>query len=199
MSQSQERRFVRQLVRLEDDAWRLFWQSYAPPLLDFVRLALGWPAEQSEEIVQMTFVRCVQSIRTYDHDRGGLMGWLKAVARNEAHSLTRRDRRHRGNTSPPDVQPQVAAQLAEAIDCQPLPQELVQRQDVQAIVRGCLMRLPERQREVMILKYLDGLPVARIATRLELTDSAVESLLSRGREAFRQMLTGKMKIGEILE
>jgi len=52
-----------------------------------VRLRLGCAQELAEEIVHMTFIRCVRSIKTFDLARGRLFGWLNAIARNEAHTL----------------------------------------------------------------------------------------------------------------
>lgn len=55
----------------------------------------------------------------------------------------------------------------------------------EAVVEA-LRSLPEAQRVVLALHYLDGLPVHEVARHLERSDSAVESLLARGRAAFKQ-------------
>jgi DNA-directed RNA polymerase specialized sigma24 family protein len=44
------------------------------------------------------------------------------------------------------------------------------------------------QRAVLVLHYLDVLPVSEIAAELERSESSIESLLSRGRESFRRAL-----------
>jgi RNA polymerase sigma-70 factor (ECF subfamily) len=45
--------------------------------------------------------------------------------------------------------------------------------------------LPTRYGEVLEWKYIDGMPVAEIARRLEIGPKAAESLLTRARVAFR--------------
>ena len=46
--------------------------------------------------------------------------------------------------------------------------------------------LPDRQEAALRAKYLDGLSVAQIAAQWNETPKAIESLLSRAREAFRE-------------
>ena len=81
---------VERLAQLDDSAWEEFCRKYSGPLLAGMRLRFGVSQELAEEIVHMTFIRCVKSIKTFDPARGGLFGWLNAIARNEAHTLLRK-------------------------------------------------------------------------------------------------------------
>ena len=49
-----------------------------------------------------------------------------------------------------------------------------------------LALVPLMQREALVLRYLDGLSVAEVASLLQRSVSATESLLARGRASFRQ-------------
>ena len=51
---------------------------------------------------------------------------------------------------------------------------------------AALMRVPSPQREALTLRYLDGLSVPEVAAALNRSVSAAESLLARGRVAFRR-------------
>ena len=53
-------------------------------------------------------------------------------------------------------------------------------------VEAALAELPGEQRVVMVLRYLDQLPVREIASTIGRSEKATESLLSRAREAFRR-------------
>jgi RNA polymerase sigma factor (sigma-70 family) len=57
-------------------------------------------------------------------------------------------------------------------------------------VADALERLEDDYARVLILRYLDDLPVRTIAERLRETESAVESRLTRARDAFRKLLGG---------
>ena len=51
---------------------------------------------------------------------------------------------------------------------------------------SALRSLPTLQRAAIVLRYLDGLSVREVAAAIGKSESATESLLSRGREQFRR-------------
>ncbi len=184
---------------MDDDAWQAFCRLYAPNLTSFVRVYFGCDAEQAEEIIQMTFVRCVRSIRTFDSARGRLADWLKGIARNEGITCLARSRRPGEAVQWSQASMEARQGLVKLIDQQPLPQEMLARQDMRELVQGCLAALSERHRQALVMKYLEGLKVADIALALGLSEKAAESLLTRSRESFRRLLVGKTLAAEILE
>jgi RNA polymerase sigma-70 factor (ECF subfamily) len=60
------------------------------------------------------------------------------------------------------------------------------QQELRSGVEAALSKLPGEQRIVLVLRYLDRLPVREIATTIGRSEKATESLLSRAREAFRK-------------
>ena len=60
--------------------------------------------------------------------------------------------------------------------------------DDRALVREALQRLPERQREVLLLRYYDDLSEAEIAKRLGCAPGTVKSAAARALRALRLML-----------
>ncbi len=195
-AKDQEKALVRRLVRMEGGAWEAFCREYARPLLGFVEWSFGCSREQAEDVVQMTFVRCVKSIRTFNPAMGGLFGWLKAVARNEAHTCLRKDLRNPADVALSAVPPRVADEMLSTLDSRSLPDALLARKDVRLAIQETLMRMNPRHREVLILKYVDGLKVATIASRLGSSEKAVESLLSRSRESFRGLFRTRIPQGD---
>ena len=192
MDSREENALVRRLARGDEAAWEAFCAEYAAVLVQFVGLAFGCGPEKSEEIVQMTFLRCVRSIGTFGPARGRLFPWLKAVARNEARSCLR-GRLHGGVELPLSAVPQhVVDQLADAIDRTPLPDELLARKDTQMLIRECLAELNTRHRQALLWKYVEEQKVAQIAGRLRVSEKAAESLLTRARESFKNALLGKL-------
>jgi RNA polymerase sigma-70 factor (ECF subfamily) len=58
-------------------------------------------------------------------------------------------------------------------------------------VASALQALPERQRAALVLSYFEGLSNVEAAGALELSVSALESLLVRARRALRQELQSR--------
>ena len=60
-----------------------------------------------------------------------------------------------------------------------------------AALDAALASLPERQRQAVILRHLEGLSNPEIATILEIGVEAVESLTARGKRALAAALAGQ--------
>lgn len=199
MDSFEERNLVPLLVAMDDDAWRELCRLYSGSLAGFARMCFGCDSQKAQEIVQMTFVRCVRSIGTFDPSRGGLLNWLRAIARNEGMTLLGGPLQGRQEVPLSMIPSQISQDIAELIDHQPLPPELLARQDVHELVHRCLAAMGQRHRDVLVMKYIEGLTVAEIAARLGLSEKAAESRLSRSRERFRSLVEGKAAAAEILE
>ncbi len=179
-----EQALVRRLRQADEQAWIELCREWGEPLVDFVLASFHCGRDAGEEIVQRMMVRCVRSIGSYDPARGRLSAWLKAVARNEACTYLRRDADSL-RAGPASLE--TLAGAAACLDRQPLPDELLALEDTRRLVRECLAGLSGRQAEALVAKYIEGLSVAAIAARLETSPKAVESLLSRSREAFKRL------------
>jgi RNA polymerase sigma factor (sigma-70 family) len=185
MDQAEEKALVRGLIRMDEGAWEAFCAGYALPLLAYVQWQFSCSRELAEEVVQMSFVRCVKSIRSYDSCHGRLFTWLKAVARNEAHTALS------AFPAQPPTASEIQGEAFERLDNTVVPDEILVRKEAQLLVHETLMELPSRHRQVLSLKYLDNCRVAEIAGLLGQSEKAVESLLSRSRDAFKRLFLRK--------
>jgi RNA polymerase sigma-70 factor (ECF subfamily) len=132
--------------------------------------ALGDLAE-AEDAVQEAFVRAAArwpTVRRADNPEA----WLRTVALNVARSRWRRLR----------VARKFAPRLVETL---PGAEPGLDR----AALVAALRKLPQAQREVLVLHHMADLPVADIAETLRLPEGTVKARLSRGRAALAVLLT----------
>ncbi|HOG48906.1 MAG TPA: sigma factor-like helix-turn-helix DNA-binding protein, partial [Anaerolineae bacterium] len=73
-----------------------------------------------------------------------------------------------------------------SVDAGPMPDNALLRSETKERVQETLMALPEHYRQVLVLKYAEGLPVEDIAQIMRRTFKSTESLLTRARSAFRE-------------
>jgi RNA polymerase sigma-70 factor (ECF subfamily) len=128
----------------------------------------GVPPYASEDLTQGVFVVLLENLRRFDPDRGPLDAFLFGIARNL--------RRAWGRT----VSRGPAASDQVAIAGSP-------HEDVMA-VREAIQRLPEEQREAIILREFHGHSYEVIAQLQGVALGTVRSRLARGRETLVKLL-----------
>ena len=166
----------------EGDAqiWREFISQQIPRLYGlFVR---RWPNPSlAEELVQKTVFDAVRGRGSYDPSKGSPEEWVLGIARNNI-SLEARKRASR-----PSPNGDISKYFA-AIDTQPLPDEVLERQETALIVRSAMSRLEAKEQAVLRAKYIEGLDARDISRQMNVTEKAVHSMLYRARISLRQEL-----------
>lgn len=193
MGTDEERALVKKLVSMDANAWETLCRDIAPMLLAFVQASFVCGPERAEEVVQRALVRAVRSIQRYESARGRLRDWLKGICRNEAITLLNQEARQIRFSG---VDGSVRASL-ERIDEAPIPEHVLARKEVQWLIHETVGELRPSHRQVLTLKYLSGRKVAEIAETMGQSEKAIESLLSRARQAFKDALLARTKrLGE---
>lgn len=150
-------------------------ERHLPHLLSVARRMLRDDAE-AEDVAQEALIRLWRNAGRLQVGPGGLRPWLRRVVSNLCIDRVRASR-HLAVVDEVPEQVQPASQL-----CALGEQELAQRVD------QALQRLPERQRLALVLFHYEGLSQIEVAKILDVSDEAVESLLSRARRALKGTL-----------
>jgi RNA polymerase sigma-70 factor (ECF subfamily) len=153
-------------------------RTYAAYLERFAGAYLGDPAE-ADDAVQETLIRAARALHRYQPGTN-LRGWLTAICANVCRGRLRRRK--------------AAERLQHTLDrfrlatSTPTPEETVLAQESQTQLHAALRSLDERHRLVVILRYLQGLPVREIAQILEVPEGTVHSRLHHAHHQLRRML-----------
>ena len=125
----------------------------------------GADAGTAEDLAQETLLTVWRKAALYADAKGSMTTWVFTIARNLRIDRLRRE-------TPWQELPE--AHLAEASG-DALPDELLAEKERQIRVRSALADLPEDQRQVVTLAYLEGLSQSEISTRLNLPLGTVKS------------------------
>lgn len=82
-------------------------------------------------------------------------------------------------------------EIAEPEDPSPSAAERMQVQARDDALQGALNQLPDRQRQAVVLRHIEGLSNPQIAEIMEIGPRAVESLTARGKQALVALLAGR--------
>jgi RNA polymerase sigma-70 factor (ECF subfamily) len=145
--------------------------------------------EQSEveEILQETLIAASQSLPTFKEE-SSFFTWLCGIANHEIADFYRKKKI---KTFLFSRFPFLENLVSEALG----PEEELLKKELRKEVKKTLSRLTEGYAQVLRLKYYQDLNMEQIAQKLGMTVKAVESRLSRAREAFRkEWATQSLKI-----
>ena len=185
LTAEREKELVGRMRAGEEDAFEVFAERYIPGLHRFALRRLDHDRDLSREIVQATLCRVIEKLDTY-RGEAPFFTWLCACCRNEIAGHFRRIQRR-----PREVE------LDEASDSHRAgafaapegdgPEESMMRFETAELVHAALDLMPPSYARAVEWRYVEGLGVAEIAERLDAGYKATESLLSRAREAFREV------------
>ncbi len=167
------------------DAMGRFYDAHVDGLYAFVFYRVGRDAALAEDVVQETFARALAQPGSYDPARGSVASWLCTLSRNQIRDHLRVHRRADELASTWERIDQSLAQVFAALAEQPLPGEVLERDETRDLVNMTIAHLPEQYRTVLHRKYIDGDSLEALAQHLGVSIDATKSLLARARRAFR--------------
>ena len=180
-------RWRRKALAGDAEAIELLAAEAIEPLFRFCLYRLGRDRHLCEDVVQETLVRAMAQLDRYNPARaeGDIFGWLTGLARNE---IRRALPAHQAAASLEALWMRMDKELLNLyarLDGEPFADELLQRAETREMVNAAMSQLPARYGRVLEAKYVLGRSVREIAAGWRTSEKAVESVLSRAREAFR--------------
>ncbi len=155
--------------------------DFESPLIGYAATILH-DTDRARDVVQDTFVRlCQQDIAKV---RDSLKSWLFTVCRNRALDLLRKDKR---------TQPLGEIQWKRVAGTGLQPDERADLEERLSRVMKLLERLSENQREVILLKFQQGLSYQEIEKITGLTSGNIGFLIHTGLKRIRELLPADLK------
>lgn len=182
----QDLELARRLAAGDEQGFVRFFDEYYPRLYRFALARLGGDQDGADEMAQRTLCRACRKLHLY-RGEASLFTWLCQICRHEIHDHAELRNRDACRLVSIDDDPAMRAALESLpADSSHDPVTAVARADAAHLVRVVLDHLPSNYGDALEWKYVEGLEVKEIASRLSVTALAAESLLARARRAFRE-------------
>ena len=161
---------IRQAKRGDMSALDFLYVRFGDDVCGYINSIVN-DSHEAEDIMQTLFVKLMTAIHKYEPREVPFAAWILRVARNAAldHLRSRRQIPFEEVRTDDGGHEQVGFERSQCL-------------------REALWRIPEEQREVLVLRHLVGLSPGEIAERLGKTEGSVHGLHHRGRAALQQQL-----------
>jgi RNA polymerase sigma-70 factor (ECF subfamily) len=183
----------RQLVeraKTDPEAFGRLFDAYYPAILGYTVRRVGEVAA-AEDIVADTFMKALRGLPRFAWRGMSIQSWLYAIATNE---IRIHFRKHKFTASlealfeeqgfEPEDEYDLVAELEAA-------EARLERQTAFRLAQRCLLQLPLKYQEVLVLRFTEGKKVAEIALIVGKREGTVKSLLSRGLARMRTIMAAQ--------
>ncbi len=155
---------------------------YLPLVMGFATRMLSGDRAEAEDVAQEAMLRLWRIAPDWRQGEAKISTWLYRVVSNLCTDRLRGRTRRRavGLDEAPDI----------ADDVQGVEASLMDRDRMDALNEG-LASLPERQRQAVVLRHIEGLSNPEIAQVMDIGVEAVESLTARGKRALATAMAGR--------
>lgn len=169
-----------------------------PQLLAYINRQLGSRLKQkveAEDILQETTIDAVRRVAEFEQLQREPFGWLCQIAEHrliDAHRRFFQSQKRAGerevsiDADRDDAGGRFANLLAASMTT---PSQAFSRNQKEFQLQIAMQELPEETREVLRLRYVDGLQTKEIAERLGKSDGAIRVLLTRSVQRLQEKLT----------
>lgn len=153
------------------------YDTYAPKIYAYIYRHVG-DAQRAEDLTSTTFLKMLEALDRGKFARNTLQSWLYRIAHNAIIDDVRRAQRrptsalHEGISLPPDT----------------LPDHVVGKRIEREYLLQAIQQLSEDQRNVIVLRFGEGLTAPQVAGILNKTEEAVRALQRRGLANLRKIL-----------
>lgn len=177
---------IKEVLKGDQNAFAEIVELYQNKLYRVCFRMLG-NKHEAEDIAQEAFVRAFINIHTFDTNRK-FSTWLYRIGTNLCIDRIRKKK--------PDYYLDAEVAGAEGLNMYSqiastaeLPDEEVLKMEMQERVQYEISRLPDKYRAVIVLKYMEDLPLQEISDILDMPLGTVKTRIHRGREALRKQLS----------
>jgi RNA polymerase sigma factor (sigma-70 family) len=172
----EEQALVERFRRGDDSAFDRIVEQHSAAVAALANRLLGWPGDV-DDLVQDVFVSAFVGLKTF-RGQCRLRTWLYTITINKCRSRRLWRRRH---SRPVAVDPEALGHLAGG-DKAAIDGETFGR------VRRAVQALPGKYREVVVLRYLQGLEMSEISGLLGVKVNALQVRLNRAKKQLKEQL-----------
>jgi len=189
-SEVYENRLVERLNSGDPGAVDEFYDAYRNRVYISVLKKVDGDEAVAEDIVQETFLAALNSLDRFRGD-SRLYTWLRSIENHKVSDFYRH-RAQEARSGELFLNTDFIT-IEQFGDIELLTPSIMETEEARHTIQQALVTLPADYRQVLVLKYIEELPVLQISRVMGKSVKSVEGLLSRARKALRTALLGAVE------
>jgi RNA polymerase sigma-70 factor (ECF subfamily) len=170
-------------AKADPEAFGLLYEQYVDKIYNYVYYRTG-NHHDAEDLTAKVFYQAMNHIPRYVHRGAPFSSWLYRIAHNLVANW------HRDRSRRQVISLDRLASIARQSDDSPF-EQAAQSEQTDALL-DAIGRLPADRQQLLILKFVERMPNARIGKIMGRSEGAIKSLYHRTLVALRQDLDGRL-------
>lgn len=153
------------------------YTQYRDKVFGFVRSKIVNQTE-AEDIVQTVFLKVYSNLDKYDETKASISTWIYTITRNTVYDYLKEKRGH-----------PVLELVDNTVDSAEEPDDSLLNQEALEELACALQKLPQNQRDIIILIYYHGKPKTEVAKILDITYGQLRYLHDKALSRLKETLS----------
>jgi RNA polymerase sigma-70 factor (ECF subfamily) len=165
---------AKRVSQRDAEAFQALYETYLDIVYRYVYYKVG-NGHLAEDLTQQIFLKAWEAIHRYQWRELPFQHWLLRLARNAVIDYYRAVR---------PANPTLLDPIGEGID----PEAELTHGEMVQMLQDAVRQLPEEQREVIVLRFIEQMPHAEVARHLGKSTATVRVIQHRALQALRRLL-----------
>ncbi len=177
-----------QLVQLslkDHQNFHYLMERYEPPLLRYMKRTASVTREEAEDLLQDIFIKVYRNLNGFDQ-KLRFSSWIYRIAHNEIVNQAYKKKVRSVTTSLNESNEHLLKQGEWTEESGDAHFEL-ESKDSSERMRDALMKLPDKYREVLILKFFEDKSYREISAILRKPEGTIATLINRAKKKFKKI------------
>jgi RNA polymerase sigma-70 factor (ECF subfamily) len=189
---SEDARLASALRQGSEEAYELLVARFQQPVYNLVYRLMADPGD-AYDVVQEVFLKIFRNIGTF-RSQSSLKTWIYRIAVNEVHNYRRWFFRHRRQEVVLEDESEGGTSFGDTLpDRGRSPYDYALNGEKRVLIEDALTRINPMFRAAVVLRDVEDLSYEEIADILDVSLGTVKSRITRGREAMRRQLEGRLE------
>jgi RNA polymerase sigma-70 factor (ECF subfamily) len=172
---NEELEWLRRIKNGDKEAMKLLYRKYKNLLFGMI-VSILKDREEAEDCLQEVFTQIWEKADYFDSEKGRAYTFIVTMARNKAIDRTRSKQFKQADIADNTINDFTIIPESDEKN----PHEAMEFRERAAIVRNALQKIPEKERELLIVSYYKGLSQSQIAEKMDIPLGTVKYRMRQG-------------------
>jgi RNA polymerase sigma-70 factor (ECF subfamily) len=173
-----EEQLIRNVQNGDKEAFGKLYLTYLDRIYRYIFFRVNQDKQAAEDLSEVTFMKAFQSIEKFSLDKGTFQSWLYRIAHNTVLDHYKAFK----------AMGRVQEDTASVESMKVIEEELDTKQQIESVL-AAMKKLTDEQREVITLRFVEGLSHKQIAFVLNKQEDAIRAIQYRGLQSLKKTFT----------